>query len=104
MLAVTLAERIEHISDKHVVGDNEGEVQVGEAIAAVHGKRAHGGSGNDASHGPAEAANGQRPRLRQAATGGARGSQCLLVELAYDDAVMEWLLAGDPAVRWQVMR
>jgi hypothetical protein len=24
--------------------------------------------------------------------------------LAYDDAVMEWLLAGDPAVRWQVMR
>jgi hypothetical protein len=77
MLAVTLAERIEHISDKHVVGDNEGEVQVGEAIAAVHGKRAHGGSGNDAS---------------------------LLAELAYDDAVMEWLLAGDPAVRWQVMR
>jgi hypothetical protein len=24
--------------------------------------------------------------------------------LAYDDAVLEWLLAGDPAVRWQVMR
>ena len=39
---------IEHIGDGHVVGDAEGEVQVGEAIAAVHGKRAHGGSGNGA--------------------------------------------------------
>ena len=39
---------IEHVSDRHVVGDAEGEVQVGEAVAAVHGERAHGGSGNDA--------------------------------------------------------
>jgi hypothetical protein len=33
-------------ADRHVVGDAEGEVQVGEAVAAVHGERAHGGSGN----------------------------------------------------------
>ena len=38
---------IEHISDRHVVGDAEGEVQVGEPVAAVHGQRAHGGSSND---------------------------------------------------------
>ena len=38
----------EHITDRHMVGDAEGEVQVGEAVAAVHGERAHGGSGNDA--------------------------------------------------------
>lgn len=30
--------------------------------------------------------------------------QYLPAELAHDDAVIEWLLAGDPAVRWQVMR
>ena len=39
---------VEHSSDRHVVGDAEREVQVGEAVAAVHRKRAHGGSGNDA--------------------------------------------------------
>ena len=39
---------IEHITDRHVVGDPEGEVQVGEAVAAVHSERAHGSSGNDA--------------------------------------------------------
>jgi hypothetical protein len=39
---------IEHVSDRHVVGDAEGEVQVGEAVAAVHGERADGRSGNDA--------------------------------------------------------
>jgi hypothetical protein len=37
---------IEHLSDRHVVGDAEAEVQVGEAVAAVGGERAHGGSGN----------------------------------------------------------
>jgi hypothetical protein len=37
---------IEHVSDRHVVGDPEGEVQVGEAVAAVDGERANGGSGN----------------------------------------------------------
>jgi hypothetical protein len=37
---------IEYVSDRHLVGDAEGEVQVGEAVAAVHGERAHGGSGN----------------------------------------------------------
>ena len=37
----------QHISDRHVVGNAEGEVQIGEAIAAVHGKRAHGGPGDD---------------------------------------------------------
>ncbi len=39
---------IEHVSDRHVVGDAESEVQVGEAVANVHGERAHGSSGNDA--------------------------------------------------------
>ena len=38
---------VEHVGDRHVVGDAEGEVQVGEAVAAVHGERAHGGSGDD---------------------------------------------------------
>ena len=37
---------IEHRSDRHVVGDAEAEVQVGEAVAAVGGERAHGGCGN----------------------------------------------------------
>ena len=31
-----------------MVGDAEGKVHVGEAIALVHGERAHGGSGDDA--------------------------------------------------------
>jgi hypothetical protein len=39
---------IEHIGDRHAVGDAEGEVQVGEAVAGVHCERAHGRSGNDA--------------------------------------------------------
>ena len=39
---------VEHVSDRHVVGDAEREVQVGEAVAAVHGERAHGGPGNHA--------------------------------------------------------
>ncbi len=38
---------VEHSSDRHVVGDAEREIQIGEAVAAVDGKRAHGGSGND---------------------------------------------------------
>jgi hypothetical protein len=39
---------IEHLSDRHVVGDAEGKVQVGEAVAAVGGERAHGGCGDHA--------------------------------------------------------
>ena len=39
---------IEHRSDRHVVGDAEGEVHVGEAVAAVGGERAHGGCGDHA--------------------------------------------------------
>ena len=39
---------IEHVSDRSVIGDGEGKVQVGEAVAAVHGERAHGGPSNDA--------------------------------------------------------
>ena len=39
---------VEDITDRHVVGDAEGEVQVREAVAAVHCERAHSGSGNDA--------------------------------------------------------
>ena len=39
---------IEHRSDRHVVGDAEGEVHVGEAVAGVGGERAHGGSGDHA--------------------------------------------------------
>jgi hypothetical protein len=31
-----------------MVGDAEGEVHVGESVAAVNGERAHGGSGDDA--------------------------------------------------------
>jgi hypothetical protein len=31
-----------------MVGDAESEVHVGEAVALVHGERAHGGSGDDA--------------------------------------------------------
>ena len=30
------------------ISDAEGEVQVGEPVAAVHGQRAHGGSSHDA--------------------------------------------------------
>jgi hypothetical protein len=37
---------VEHLGDGHVVGDAEAEVQVGETVAAVHGERAHDGSGN----------------------------------------------------------
>ena len=37
---------IEHLGDRHVVGDAEAEVQVGEAVAADGGERAHGGCGN----------------------------------------------------------
>jgi hypothetical protein len=39
---------IEHVSDRHVVSDAEGEIQVGEPVTAVHGERAHGGSSDDA--------------------------------------------------------
>ncbi len=39
---------VEHLSEGHVISDAEGEVQVGELVAAVDGQRAHGGSGNDA--------------------------------------------------------
>lgn len=39
----------EYVSDWHMVGDGEGEVQVGAVVAtAVHGERADGGSGHDA--------------------------------------------------------
>ncbi len=38
----------EHVSDRDVVADAESEVQVGEAVAALHGERAHRSSGNDA--------------------------------------------------------
>jgi methylated-DNA-[protein]-cysteine S-methyltransferase len=37
---------VEHDGDRHVVGNREGEVQIGEAVTAVHGERAHGGCGN----------------------------------------------------------
>ena len=39
---------VEDVCDRHLVDDAEGEVQVGEAVTTVHGKRAHGGSSNDA--------------------------------------------------------
>ncbi len=39
---------VEHVRDRHMVGDAEGEVQVGVAIAAAQGERAHDGSGDDA--------------------------------------------------------
>ena len=37
---------VEHLSDRHVVGDAEAEVHVGETVAAVGGERAHDGCGN----------------------------------------------------------
>ena len=36
----------ENVNNRHVVGDAEAEIQVGKAVAAVHGERAHGGSGH----------------------------------------------------------
>ena len=39
---------VEHVGHRHAVGNAEGQVQVGEAVAAVHGERPHGGSGNHA--------------------------------------------------------
>ena len=39
---------VEHLRGRHVISDAEGEVQVGEPVAAVHGQRAHGGAGDDA--------------------------------------------------------
>jgi hypothetical protein len=38
----------EHLSGRQTVSDAKGEVQVGEAVAAVHGERAHGRSSDDA--------------------------------------------------------
>ena len=38
---------VEHIGDGHVVGDRKGEVQVGEAVPATEGKRAHDGASDD---------------------------------------------------------
>jgi hypothetical protein len=39
----------ENLSNGHIVGDCEGEVEVGEAIAAPDGQRADSGSSNDPS-------------------------------------------------------
>ena len=39
---------VEHVRDRHVVGDREGEIQVGVAVAAAEGERADGRSGNGA--------------------------------------------------------
>ena len=39
---------VEHLRDRHVVGDAEGEVQVGEPVAAVHRERAYGSPSCDA--------------------------------------------------------
>ena len=39
---------IEHVSDRHAVRNAEREVQVGEAVAARHRQRPHGGTGDDA--------------------------------------------------------
>ena len=38
----------EYIGYRHVVGDTEGEIQVRVAVSAIHGERAHFGSGQDA--------------------------------------------------------
>ena len=38
---------VENISDGHVVGDAEGQVDVGESVAATEGERANGSSGDD---------------------------------------------------------
>src|SRR5205823_1212251 len=38
---------VEDVGDVLMVGDAEGKVQVGEAVAGVYGERAHEGSGDD---------------------------------------------------------
>jgi hypothetical protein len=38
---------IQDLRDRHLIGDGEREVQVGEAIAVVHSERAHHGTRND---------------------------------------------------------
>jgi hypothetical protein len=38
---------VEHVGDPDPVDDAEGEIHVGEAVATVNGKRAHGGPGDD---------------------------------------------------------
>jgi len=39
---------VEHVSDLNIIGNTEGKVHVGEAVAVAYGERAHGGSGDDA--------------------------------------------------------
>jgi hypothetical protein len=39
---------VEHIRDPNTLSDAEGEVDVGEAVAAAYGERAHDGSRDDA--------------------------------------------------------
>jgi hypothetical protein len=39
---------LEHVSDLNMVGNTEGKVHVGEAVAVVNGERAHDGSDDDA--------------------------------------------------------
>ena len=39
---------VEHVADRHPVGDAEGEVQVGEAVALANRERADKGARNDA--------------------------------------------------------
>lgn len=39
---------VEHVRDRNRGSDAEGEVQIGEPVGAVDGRRAHDGSGDDA--------------------------------------------------------
>ena len=38
----------EHLDDRHVVDDGEGEIQIGEAVAAAERERSDDGAGDDA--------------------------------------------------------
>jgi hypothetical protein len=48
---------VKYVGDLNMLGDAEGKVHVGEAVARVHGERAHDGSGDDALILPPEPEN-----------------------------------------------
>jgi hypothetical protein len=55
---------LENLRDRDAVGDAKGKIQVGEAIAAAHGERTHGGSGTTRSSSPASRSTRSRRASR----------------------------------------
>ncbi len=66
---------VKHLRGRHVVSDAEGEVQVGEPVAAVHGERAHGGSATTRSSSSASCSRCSR-----------RASRCSTVNTGRDSS------------------